>query len=181
MELIFDVGGKKQTIDLAKIAIGRSPRYGLIQIEGRSCLQVSEVYEVKTPECKACLKLRKAFVVDINRNAKAGEMHVCYEVLFDEDGVPSMLVDEGFSFLRDKKEFCRYVLWNDKTGELSVSGELDWQDAGLYSSKEFAEQVCAQLNEVLAKKPIQDATMDKEFKRLQDCLTVSNWRVIIDE
>lgn len=180
MEIIFDVGGKLQYVDLEKIAYARAPRYGLIRIDGRSCLQVSEVFEIETPESKAVSKIRKAYVVDINRNARVGDLHVCYEVLFDEDGEPCLLVDDGVCFLHDTKEFGHYILWNDATGELSVSEELDWQDVGLYSSKEFAEQICGQLNEILAQKPVQEAPMGADYQNLYNRLDVSNWRVIVD-
>ena len=113
--------------DLDKISIGPESDCRKIVVDGRECLEVSRPYDVKLPASFKLPKITRSYVVDVKRNAKVGDLHVCYHALYNEKGQPETLCDFGFTMRGDEEEFGHYVLWNSTTGELTVSDFLGFE------------------------------------------------------
>lgn len=141
MELVYDVEGKKVPIDLEEIAIGPKKACARVLINDRECIEVSRPYEIEIPKCKHVPILKKAYYVDVKRNAMVGDLHVCYEGIYDENDKPTLLCDDGFCMEGDKMEFGHFILWNEQTGELTISEELDWRDVCLPIPEEWMAEI----------------------------------------
>ena len=137
MEMVIGLTG--QRVDLDAIAYGPKSNCRKLVIEGRECLEVSRPFEVDIPDCKAVDKLKKSFIVDIKRNAMVGDLHVCYEALYDENDKPNSICDNGFTMEGDKEEFGHYMLWNEVTGEFSFSDFLGWEKVGIPLDEHLAD------------------------------------------
>ena len=137
MEVVVNASG--QRIDLNEIAIGPKDKCRTIVIEGRECLQVSRPVEFAVPMCKAVDKLKKSLIVDLKRNAMVADLHVCYEAAYDEKNEPYAIWDDGFTMEGDNDEFGHYILWNEATGELSVSDEIGWENYSIPFEEHLAD------------------------------------------
>ena len=113
-------------VDLDSIAVGPEGGCRQIVLEGKSYLEVSRPIDFKIPaDLKRMIgRLCKSCIVGADQPLRPDGTRICFWAVYDEQG-PSMALDMGTTFPGDKGEFGHYVLWNPKTGKLSISEELD--------------------------------------------------------
>ncbi|MDO5320277.1 MAG: hypothetical protein Q4G65_16740 [bacterium] len=126
MEIEFRTAdGCNMIVDFGAKEIGPEKDCRRITVNGKRYLEVSRPIDYKIPEqLKGKISLlRNSCVVSDELPPRPDGTRVCYTALYDEQG-PFMVNDLGMTFPGDKGEFAHYILWNPKTGELSLSEEL---------------------------------------------------------
>ena len=129
-------GDVVSVIDMDAIAVGSEKDCKKIRLENRDFLAVSKKFRINTPG--TAFPYMDEYVIAPIPFAfhKSGSV-ICFRAC-ENNECEDLVIDMGITFEGDEKfEFGHYFLWNQESGELSLSEEMDWIEVTKFDLKRW--------------------------------------------